>query len=106
MTWNARLVQIQITLVFYLEEALSLYGGRPLRSHHPEIAEEENAILAYKQADIAKQKKDSAFQLKQFVIRPMFPSTRTVILTRMFDRNFKNLTARCIAVQSGQLSLV
>ena len=57
MTWNARLVQIQITLVFYLEEALSLYGGRPLRSHHPEIAEEENAILAYKQADIAKQKK-------------------------------------------------
>ena len=70
MTWNARLVQIQIILVFYLEDALSLYGGRPLRSHHPEIAEEEDAILADEQAEIAKQKNDAAFLLKQFVIKP------------------------------------
>ena len=56
MTWNARF--------------LSGRSTQSLWSHHQEIAEEEEAILADKQAEIAKQKKDAAFQLKQFVIKP------------------------------------
>ena len=52
---------------------------RHLRSRHPEIAEEEDAILADEQAEIAKQKNDAAFPLKQFVIKPpsqQLPSRR------------------------------
>ena len=77
---------------------------RHLRSHHPEIAEEEDAMLADKQAEIAKQKKDAAFQLKQFVIKPPSQLLMTEYKQtnapkyqnnhphqKVFDRNFKNL---------------
>ena len=49
---------------------------RHLRSRHPEIAEEEEED---EQAEIAKQKNDAAFLLKQFVIKPpsqQLPSRR------------------------------